>query len=232
MSIVATNLAAAHDLTDKINTPYSTASISFVKGRAYLLTVRARVAAGTPGIGSVSGGGNTWAPLQTVNLSNITIWLYSCTAVSTTAAAIEITPDNVTTWTQAAWIVDEFTNVAAVPVVQSAQNSEPASHSSLTVTLAAFAGSNNAAYGCFAQNEDTEITAGSGFTDLGATGTAVENSNRMKSIWRRGADTTVDVTTATTNSDIFGVAAEIAVGDAEPSSFFPINGKRGNIWYR
>lgn len=197
-----------------------------------MLAVRARTAAGTPGVGSISGGGNTWSLLQTVNIASITLWLYSCTAVSTTSGAISITPDGITTWTQAAWIVDEFTNTAASPIVQSAQNSDPASHSSLVVTLAAFAGPNNVAYGVFAQNEDTAITAGSGFSDLGATGTAVENSNRVKSIWKRGADTTVDVTTETTTADIFGAAAEIAVGDVEPSSIFPINGQRGNIWYR
>ncbi len=197
-----------------------------------MLTIRGRTATIAPSIGTLTGGGNTWLLLETVNLSNVTQWLYYCVAGVTTSGAISITPDGITTWTQGDWIVDEFTNTAASPIVQSDQNSNADSHSELTVTLAAFAGTNNVTYGAFSQNEDTAITAGSGFADLGATSEAAENANRIKSIWRRGADTTVDVTTATTTADVFGVAAEIAVGDVEPAAFFPINAQRGNIWYR
>lgn len=198
-----------------------------------MLGIRGRTATIAPLIGTITGGGNTWLLLETVNIAAITTWLYYCVAGTTVAGTIEITPDGVTTWTQAGWIVDEFTNAAGSPIVQAEQNSDAASHSSLTVTLAAFAGTSNAAYGLFSQNEDTAITAGSGFTDLGSTSTAAENANRMKSIWKRGADTTVDVTTATTTADVFGAAVEIAVGDSEGAPFVYINKAQGShIYYR
>lgn len=207
MAITATNLAAAHDTTNRTSTAYTTASISFVAGRVYMLAVRGRVASGTPEVGSVTGGGNTWQLLQASNISNITLWLYYCVAGSTTSGTIDITPDGITTWTQAGWIVDEF---VAYDVAQSAANSNPSSHSSLTVTLSGFENpTDNVAYGAFAHNEDTALTAGSGFADLGASAEASENANRIKSIWKTGEDTGVDITSATTTADVFGVAAEI-----------------------
>lgn len=209
MAITATNLAAAHDTTNRTSTAYSTASISFVAGRVYMLAVRARVASGTPAVGSITGGGNTWTLLQTSSQVNVTLWLYYCVAASTTSDTISITPDGVTTWTQAGWIVDEFTNAAAV--AQSAQNSNPSTHTSLTVTLPGFFyPATSVAYGVFAHNEDTALTAGSGFTDLGASTEASENANRIKSIYKVGEDTGVDITSASTSSDVFGVAAEIS----------------------
>ena len=233
MSINATNLAAAYDLTNRTATSYVTGNISFVKGRLYMLTIRGRTATTAPLLSTVTGGGNTWLLLETVNISNVSQYLYYCVAASTTTATISFTPDGITSWTQGGWIVDEFANVSASPILQSEQNSDPNSHSSLTVTLAAFAGPNNVAYGAFSQNEDTAITPGSGFTGLGAAAESVENVNRLRSMWRRGQDTSVDVTTATTASDIFGVAVEIAVGDVERIGSFVINDMaRGNIYYR
>lgn len=242
MAIAATNLAAAHDTANRTSTAYTTASISFVAGRTYMLAVRARVSSGTPAVGSITGGGNTWTLVETVNVSNITLWLYYCVAVSTTSGAISITPDGVTTWTQGGWIVDEFSGAIPRPIAQSAQNSETGSHSSLAVTLATFDdATDNAAYGVFAHNEDTALTAGSGFADLGASAESSENANRIKSIWKTGQDTSVDITSATTSSDVFGIAVEIIEGlsltlqvggTADDGRWYSVNFSNGgsSIW--
>lgn len=220
IAISAANLTADHDTANRTATAYTTASVAFVRGRVYMLAIRGRSAAGSPSIGSVAGGGNTWALLQTVTVSNIKLWLYYCIAASTTAGTITVTPDGVTTWTQAGWVVDEFSDASGV--AQSAQNSETASHSSLTVTLSAFTSyARNATYGVFAQNEDSELTPGSGFVVLGASTEASENANRIRSIWKAGGDTSVDIATSTTASDVLGIAAEISV--AVTPSFTPIN---------
>lgn len=210
---LASNLTADHDTTNRTATAYSTINIGFVEGRLYLLAIRGRTATIAPSIGSVAGGGNTWNLLQTVNVgTSVTLWLYYAVAVSTTYDTIDITPDGVTTWTQGGWIVDEIVTSVASPVVQSAQNSETASHTELTVTLAAFADAvENIAYGVFAHNEDTLLTPGAGFTDLGSSSEDTENTNRIRSIWKIGEDTGVDITSASTTSDVFGIAAEIAL---------------------
>jgi len=209
---VATNLDANYDTANRTATAYSTASISFVEGRLYMLGIRGRTASIAPSIGSIAGGGNTWTLLETVNISAITTWLYYAVAVSTTADTIDITPDGITTWTQAGWIVDEVITPVASPIVQSDQNSETGSHTSLTVTLAAFANaSENLAYGFFAQNGTNALTPGSGLSELGAAAEPTENPNLMKSVWKVGEDTGVDVTTASTTDDIYGIAVEIAM---------------------
>lgn len=209
---LASNLTADHDTANRTATAYTTINISFVEGRLYLLGIRGRTASIAPTIGSITGGGNTWNQVEEVNIGAITLWLYECVAVATISDTIEITPDGVTTWTQGAWIVDEVVTSVSSPLIQSAQNDETASHSELTVTLASFAdAAENIAYGLFAHNEDTDLTAGAGFSDLGATAEPTENANRMKSIWRIGEDTTVDITSATTSSDVFGIAVEIAL---------------------
>lgn len=197
-----------------------------------MLTIRGRTATIAPGIGSIVGGGNTWLLLQTVNDTNVTHWLYYCVAGSTTASTIAITPDGVTTWTQGAWIVDEFTGASASPIASSAQNIDLNSHSSLSIPISPIpAPSFDVAYGSFSQNEDTAITAGAGFADLGATADAAENPNRLKSIWRTGETTIVNVTTATTASDIFGAAAVISLAGGNGVTVINPSG-RGNIWYR
>jgi hypothetical protein len=213
---VATNLDSAYDLANRTATAYSTATISFVEGRLYLLGLRGRTATTEPLIGSVAGGGNTWTLLQTVNVSNVTIWLYYAVAVSTTTDTIDITPDGITTWTQAGWVVDEVITPIASPIVQSAQNNDTASHTSLTVTLASFAdATENIAYGFFAQNATNALVPGSGLSELGAAANSTENANLLMSVWRVGQDTGVDVTTASTTDDISGIAVEIAMVESD-----------------
>jgi hypothetical protein len=211
MAIQCFNRAAAHSTTNRTSTAYVTADINMVAGRVYMLGIRGQVASGTPGIGSVSDGTNTWNLVTTKNEANITIWVYSCVASSTGAFPVNITPDGVTAWTQAGWVVDEVLGASSTPVVQSASNSDPGTHTSLAVTLSSFDdATRNVAWGFFAHNEDTAITAGSGFSDLGASTENVENANRIKSIWKRGEDTSVDVTVGSTSADILGIAVEIA----------------------
>lgn len=217
MAINVFNMTADHSTTNRTSSNYPTATLTFVAGRTYLLGIRARVASGTPGIGSVANGGGTWTLIGSVNESNITIWLYWMIPTATTTASIAITPDGITTWTQAGWTIDEvFGAPDSSPIVQYATAQEPGSHSSLTVTLSTLAASDSGVYGFFAQSEDSDITPGSGFTGLGASTENTENANRIRSIWGRG-DTTVDVTTSTTTSDILGIAVEISTSAQFPS---------------
>jgi hypothetical protein len=219
MAITMAHLTANFDTTNRLSTNYVTADISFVAGRTYLIAVRARTSAGSPELTSITGGGNTFAVPQTANVAGITLFFGWVVAGSTTTAPITIDPGGANQWTAASWIVDEVSGAhATTPIVQSAQANEPAAHTALAVTLAAFAdATNNAAWSAAQINSDARsLTREAGYTALGDILNTTENVNQLISFWKLGQDTSVESTNSSTTDDSIAVAIEIAAAAQPP----------------
>jgi len=221
VAIAITHLTANSDVTNRLATDYTTASVSFVAGRTYLVAVRARVVSGAIEITSITGGGNTFDVSFSAIESNIAIFFGWVVAASTTSDTILINPGGANQWTAASWIVDEVSGAdATTPIVQEASATEINSHTSLAVTLAAFADATNNAVWSTAQINvsGASLTREAGYTALGDVTLASENTNQLISFWKTGQDTSVESTNSSTTSDSIAIAIELAMaasGDPE-----------------
>jgi hypothetical protein len=190
----------------------TTASFTPTANALILACVVNEIASGTaPTISSITGNGLTWVLVGTAitpsGLNRTTLYRASSASTSTGTATI--------TFSGAAddcvWQISEYTGQdtsgtnGSGAIVQSAVNNGGGGLTSLTVTLAAFASSSNAAVGCFGSSTNNVLTPGAGFTEIGT-----QPSSSTRAITELdGEDTTVNVTSASTA--LQGVAAEIKV---------------------
>lgn len=191
-----------------VNGPYTTASLTPVANRLYMLSVHGRISTGSvqPVCSSVTGAGLTWVQANfsdTDTSGTDRQSVYTFRAMGTgSAGALTITFSG-QTLQRACWSLDEFdgcdtsgTNGSGA-IVQTAKTNDAGSGStSVTVTLAAFADAvNNAAYGVFGHQVQEAITHGSGFTEL--SDQAPLGVLALQTEWRLGQDTSVDASWAT-----------------------------------
>jgi len=114
---------------------------------------------------------------------------------------------------RSAWSISEFGGMktsgtnGADAVVQSASNDGSGSITSLTVTLGAFASTDNATYGAFSASTNAAISPGAGFSELGEADGASFGS--IETEWKNSNDTSVD-TTFGASDHVCGIAIEIA----------------------
>lgn len=211
MPVLATHLTTSSSGTDA--TSYTTASISPTADRLVLVAVYGgNDTAGSPEP-TVTGAGMTWVTVLTnpaVTDSGQRITVFRGLSASPGSGALTI-DFGVTEIDRCSWSITEFENVdltgtnGSGAVVQSVANDADAT-TSLTVTLAAFGSTDNATYGAISLANNTAITQGTGFTELGEADGPEAGS--IESQWRNDNDTSVDWSFASSNH-IVGIAVEI-----------------------
>ena len=196
MAINVTNLLVGSGS----GTDPATASISPAADALVLLSLNLYVASGAVSApSSVTGNGITYALIasagdQDPSPDGNNQYLYRGMSASPSAGGITISG----TWDYVGWTVDQVTGVlsgsnGANAVVQSATNFSDTGVTSATVTLAAFASSNNGAYGMIDASGEA-CAPGGGWTEL------VDNSaiGQHQTQWRADNDTTCDWTFSST----------------------------------
>lgn len=206
-------------------TSVNTASITPPANKPIFVWVGSKVNAGTPNIPSVSGCGITWIQIATIaktDAQRMRLTLFMGISSSPSIGALTISFGG-QSQDRATWIVDYASGArtsgsnAANAIVQSVSGQTAGSgttnSASLTLTLGAFADSNNATYGSLNIIDGT-ITPGSGFSELAQANSAETNH---ESEWKTIGDTTVDWSFAAGYG--LGIAVEIAqeVASASPS---------------
>lgn len=227
MPVVATHLTSGVENTD--GTEFTTASISPTGNSLILLAFSVRNGSSTdPTIASVAGNGLTWVLVDSSawdpdSTSRRKLFVYRAMGASPSTGAITITTDQ--TETDVSWSVDEFSNVVttgangADAVVQSVDNNDDGV-TELTVTLSAFADSDNATYGAFSQYNSQSTSEEAGYTQLSDVNT--DGGNSTSTQFLNSADTSVYASWAD-STKCGGIGIEIAVtaGSSASPSFSP-----------
>lgn len=187
MAVAAVNLLATGSAVSASS--FATASVNFVSGRMYLLSVRSKSASGGSNIPTVTGGGQTWAlVVSRQDAGDVTkrLSLFRCIASSTQSDFLTIDFNAQAQTTGIGWILDEVTGVAvgsngANAVRQSVVgDSNEVAVASFSLTLAAFGNVNNATYGTiYATNVIGAITQEAGYTELADNGTGLGKGETM-----------------------------------------------------
>jgi hypothetical protein len=197
---------------------YNTVSIAPTSNALILVTVRNTVSSGAPGIPTLSGNGLTYVQVATEPFGTIAsplrrITMFRAMASSPTPGTITISFSG--TQSNCSWTVDQLIGADTTgsngsgAIIQNAVNAND-NASSLTLTLASFAGSQNAAYGVFGDvgtNED--LSPGKGFGLISSTATYVPVGSIID-------DNTTNVTDGMPSGGgshpIAGIAVEVAAG--------------------
>jgi len=204
MAITAVNLTSGG--SDTGATSYTTASISPGANKLDIVSVTSNGPA-TVATPTVSGASGTWTQISTVvDSTNVRRTTLFRDLSASPGSGILTLSFGAQTQVKANWSVDEFDGVdtsgthgsgAIVQAVSTAFAS--AARTGVTVTLAAFGSSNNAAFGCVRNGLTGAITVGSGFTSLSSVTTATiaataewELNNTAVS-WTWATQTTVSV---------------------------------------
>ena len=218
MAITESSLTGGASTTN--GTSFVTASITPTAGRLQLLSVHANYASvsqATAPTLTITGNSLTWELITTIGFSTdgagawwSHVFLYRAMGTPSTGT---ITIDSgALVFDACGWTVTEYAGVSTTgtngsgAIVQSSTNSGAAA-ASLTVTLSAFASTNNATYGTFASDvlASTTFTPDSGFTELYDTGAGY---SWVETEWRNNNSTSVG-TTPSASVNIGGIAVEI-----------------------
>lgn len=213
MAITEATLTSGND-TSNIST-YTTASQTPTTGRLVLATV-VNSKGTTPDTPTLTGNGLTWVQVATVTFGTIATPVKRVTlfrAMGTASAGTVAIDFGGVNQTGCAWAFAEFAGTdtsgtnGSGAIVQSVTNNVD-SAASLTVTLAAFGSVNNATFGGFGNSDSADMTIGTGFTAIGATGFATPNA-RVFQEWKTANDTSVDANAAAGTPNFGGIAIEI-----------------------
>ena len=191
---------------------YATASFTPDANQLVLVAVRNAKAAGLGDPpSSLTGNGLTYVQVAEIDRGGdfvLTVWRAMGAAPSAGALTISFPA----TQTSCMWSVVEFSAVdtsgsnGSGAVVQSlAASDDPVT--SLLLTLASFASTDDVAYGAFGHSQNETTTVGSGFTALHNLSAA--ESNSLLTEWKAN-DNTVDASWVT-SKDAYGIALEVKV---------------------
>lgn len=220
LTVSAANLTTGEDSDG--GSSETTASITPSANKLILASVTSRTGISTdPVEPTITGCGLTWvkvatAVYDTTGSSRRRITLFRAMGSSPSTGSLTIDHAG-QAQTDVVWTVDEITNAdtsgtnGSGAIVQSVANTdETQTTGTLTVTLAAFANTNNATYGTFANFGDIAQTtsAGSGFTKVGEK-LATTTNLHIASEFKATNDTTVDLTFSNATSQLGGIAIEI-----------------------
>jgi len=203
-STIATpvNLTSGSKTADA--TSATTASITTVSGRLYLLSVTSKTeitanpnqptATGT-GLAFITPSGGTVVNDDSSSSRRRITYFYAIATVSgSTTVVVDFASQTQVT---SVWSIEEIAYGfnTTTPIVQAANNSSPTvAVTSITATLGAFGASSNITFGCGAIGNGTNtITVGTGFTQLSQTKDTVENNLNLITQYKLSNDTTVDI---------------------------------------
>jgi hypothetical protein len=180
----------------------------------------ARNASAVPVNPTLSGNGLTWVLVASKDTFTTETHIFRAMGASPSTGAITISY-GAETETQCAWSVVEFDGVdtsgtnGSGAIVQSGTAS--ATDSPISVTLAAFGSTDNAAFSCAVHFSNENTTEGSGFTELSDSAVA-ENARGFQAQWKLN-DNVPSCSWATTTADAQMVAVEIkAAAGAEAAT--------------
>lgn len=225
MAVAFTNILTTG--TDVDATSFVTSSVSLVANRLYILTVASRTGITVdPNQPTVTGASATWvvpsggALVGTIvydtassSRKRETVFYTMVTSNSSGALTIDFAGQ---TQTDFDVLLDEATgtdtsgaNGAGAIVQCLTAKDETGTATSLTVTLSAFASTNNATFGAFSSSSSTSVhTQGSGFTKLN---TSLNGNIGTLSEWRVDNDTSVDFSVDVASGELGGIALEIKI---------------------
>ncbi len=200
---------------------WTTDSVSPVAGQLAMVAVFNSIAAGTPTIPTISGGGmTTWDQVGTHTALTRRMTFFRAMQGSVSSGAITIDYGGVNQ-NFSGWSVVLFDGVQTSgtngenAIVQFSGNSTDGNTTGITVTLGAFANSGNGVFGVARRNGSSNaVTPGSGFTQLG---TATANGV-LTSMWRNDNDTSVDWTWPAETGQCVAAAVELAIFEAAPAA--------------
>lgn len=223
MAIAATNKTTGLDDTDQ-TTAYTTASVSFVATRLYLVSfVTHSSAAGAPTAQTATGGTLTFTEVTNITFATIAtpvkrLTVFRCMPSADETTAVSLNQGAVNKG-HGRWVIDEFTGIdtsgvnGAGAIVQSVTNRADTG-TGLTVTLAAFGSTDNVGFGSFAHAANEVTTPGVGFTELGDVVGTETPTTSLETEWKLN-DNTVDATWSTTTaSGGIGIEIKAATGGA------------------
>lgn len=220
--VSATNLTTGADLDG--GTSSTTASVSPTGNKLLLLSVASRtIITVDPNEPTITGNGLTWVSIGTTVYDNTSasrrrITLFRAMGASPSAGTIAIDFGG-QAQTSVIWSLNQFTNAdtsgtnGSGAIVQTVTNFDPdADVSTLTVTLAAFASSNNATFGTFGSGDAETLNVGTGFSSV-SEGDSGDGNIHLLTEFKNSNDTSVDMSKAT-NSELGGIAVEIKSANA------------------
>jgi len=223
MAITATLVTEDGSSTDQQS--YTTASFTQTAGKVYIAWI-VNSHGGSAGTPSISGWTQINTTLYSSNTRRVTALYIAPASTSTATVTISISGTNNTGCT---WGIVEYDSVDTTdPIVQSATNTAN-NVSSLTVTLGAFSGTNNATAGGFGINTTTAISAGAGFALVGTSHGYANPDVRMATEFRNDNDTTVNATVSG-SVNWGGVAVEIRFLSAVVEGLAPFPLRRYLNW--
>ena len=206
-----------------------TASITPTSNALVLLWVENLSGGSAPATPTVSGNSLTWTQVTTVefnttasSLSRLT--LFKAQGASPTAGVVTIDFGGATQG-NCVWSISEYTGVStANPITQYASNRGD-SVSSLTVTLSAFASTDNITVAGFGADQNVAIDHDTGWTEVhDFSSVPLPSYSRLETQWYGGNDTTATGTMNSGTADMAGIAVEIStaptcywVGDTNPA---------------
>lgn len=210
MAVAATNLETNGSATDA--TSYTTGSIAPTANRLVLAWFLSSIAAGTPNLPTISGGGIvTWVLVATrvQGTRRMTLWRALSPSPSSGTVTFDLAGQ---TADGAQWSIADFSDVntsgnnGSGALANKAVNSASGG-TSLICTLTAFADTDDATAGAFfhAINEATNV--GAGFGSIGTINQASPGMS-LRSEFLASNDTTVDASWTTTSANI-GIAVAI-----------------------
>jgi hypothetical protein len=211
---------------------YTTSSISPTANRLVLLSLATTVVSGTPAVPvSVTGCGLTWqlvtSKTNTWDTATM-LMVYRAMGSAPTAGALTIAFG--ANQSSCCWSVEEFSGTdisgsnGAGAIVQTASNQNKGA-TSLTASLSAFAGVNNATFGCCRTGVYSAV-AGSGFTQLANVG----SNPRLQTQFKSMNDTLVDWTSSAATNFI-GIAVEIKCVQPSTQALFASHGYALGYWF-
>lgn len=218
-------------------TSYSTASITPSANALILLAVvnmrNTADACTWADVETVSGNSLTWVKVNEQCYSNVTIptnmvTIYRTMGASPSTGAVSFFYGS-TSQFAAAWAVIECTGVdtsgtnGSGAVAQSAINANTSS-TSITATLGSFGSANNATLGAFGTTGNSDVTPGSGFTQLAEQLVTDSYNQALHVEFKDSNDTTVDASYASADAGV--VAIEIVASAVVESDV-----GEGIIWF-
>lgn len=165
MLTTSTNLLANRSRLVANN--YNTASFTNQAGKLHYFVAYSQASSGTPNVPTISGQSLSYTQVATkTNGSSERITIFSFTGNGNTGVTnIDYGGQN---QNYCVWLVDYFTNVSqTASAVQTASASADTGATSFSVTLAAFANSQNATYACVGKPASNAVTPGGSMVQLG-----------------------------------------------------------------
>lgn len=221
MAIGASNLTNGATITSASS--FVTASVSPGASHLILLTVGSRSAA-TNNTPTASGAGMTWtlvsSQINALNTNRVTVFRALSASPGSGTVTIDFAGQS---QTACLWAIDDFSGTdtsgsnGAGAIVQVVSGLVTGTSTGTTINLAALGSANNAAFGGCHRNNNSLLTAGSGFTVLSPGGTV---GGSQLTEWELNV-TAVSWSWPSGSADVEAMAIEISAASAAVAPLQP-----------